>query len=31
MRLALARHDAFLRAGIETNGGRVFKTMSDER
>src|SRR5204863_6648712 len=29
MRLALARHDAFLRAAIETNNGHVFKTMGD--
>src|SRR5690242_18208370 len=29
MRLALARHDALLRAAIETNGGAVFKTMGD--
>jgi predicted ATPase/class 3 adenylate cyclase len=29
MRLALARHDALLRAAIETNGGVVFKTMGD--
>src|SRR5215468_1844169 len=29
MRLALARHDALLRAAIETNGGTVFKTMGD--
>lgn len=29
MRLALARHDALLRAAIDTNGGHVFKTMGD--
>jgi predicted ATPase/class 3 adenylate cyclase len=29
MRLALARHDALLRAAIETNNGHVFKTMGD--
>jgi class 3 adenylate cyclase len=29
MRLALARHDAVLRAAIETNNGHVFKTMGD--
>src|SRR6184192_4148059 len=29
MRGALARHDAILRAGIEANGGQVFKTMGD--
>src|SRR5215469_11758132 len=29
MRLALARHDALLRAAIETNGGTVFKTIGD--
>src|SRR5436309_6671416 len=29
MRLALARHDALLRAAIETNGGVVFKTVGD--
>src|ERR1051325_10793774 len=29
MRLAVARHDALLRAAIETNGGMVFKTMGD--
>src|SRR5579871_2619109 len=29
MRLALARHDALLRAAIETNGGHVFKTIGD--
>src|SRR5438067_246295 len=29
MRLALARHDARLRAAIETNGGHVFKTVGD--
>src|SRR5881394_1617955 len=29
MRLALARHDALLRAAIETNGGVVFKTIGD--
>src|SRR5215218_707463 len=29
MRLALARHDALLRAAIETNGGHVFKTVVD--
>src|SRR5437764_12333317 len=29
MRLALARHDALLRAAIETNGGHVFKTVGD--
>src|SRR5215468_2439741 len=29
MRLALARHDALLRAAIETNGGVIFKTMGD--
>src|SRR5438128_544222 len=29
MRLALARHDALLKAAIETNGGHVFKTMGD--
>src|SRR5947208_556103 len=29
MRLALARHDAFLRAAIETNRGHVFKTIGD--
>src|SRR5437762_13324399 len=29
MRLALARHDALLRAAIETHGGHVFKTMGD--
>src|SRR5438093_183253 len=29
MRLTLARHDALLRAAIETNGGHVFKTIGD--
>ncbi len=29
MRLALARHDALLRAAIETNSGTVFKTIGD--
>src|SRR5207247_700778 len=29
MELALARHDALLRAAIETNGGVVFKTIGD--
>src|SRR5438477_11155679 len=29
MALALARHDALLRAAIETNGGVVFKTVGD--
>jgi predicted ATPase/class 3 adenylate cyclase len=29
MRLALARHDALLRAAIETNNGYVFKTVGD--
>src|SRR5437764_9131423 len=29
MRLALARHDALLRAAIEANGGHVFKTIGD--
>jgi predicted ATPase/class 3 adenylate cyclase/Tfp pilus assembly protein PilF len=29
MREALARHDALLRAAIETNGGHVFKRMGD--
>ncbi len=29
MREALARHDALLRSAIESNGGRVFKTMGD--
>jgi predicted ATPase/class 3 adenylate cyclase len=29
MRLALARHDSFLRAAIETNRGYVFKTIGD--
>src|SRR5438034_3075778 len=29
MELALARHDALLRAAIETSGGEVFKTMGD--
>src|SRR5260221_250550 len=29
MRLALTRHDALLRAAIETNGGVVFKTIGD--
>src|SRR5436189_276951 len=29
MHLALARHDALLRAAIETNGGTVFKTIGD--
>src|SRR5947207_15398971 len=29
MRLARARHDALLRAAIETNGGVVFKTIGD--
>ena len=29
MELALARHDALLRAAIETNGGTVFKTIGD--
>ena len=29
MELALARHDALLRAAIETNGGSVFKTVGD--
>jgi predicted ATPase/class 3 adenylate cyclase len=29
MRAALARHDALLRAAIETNNGYVFKTMGD--
>ena len=27
MELAVARHDALLRAAIETNGGTVFKTV----
>src|SRR5262245_22428096 len=29
MRVALTRHDALLRAAIETNGGTVFKTIGD--
>ena len=29
MRADLARHDAILRAAIEANGGRVFKTVGD--
>src|ERR1051326_5233332 len=29
MRLALARHDALLRAAIETSGGGVLKTIGD--
>jgi predicted ATPase/class 3 adenylate cyclase len=29
MRLALARHDSFLRAAIESNQGHVFKTIGD--
>jgi predicted ATPase/class 3 adenylate cyclase len=29
MEAVLARHDALLRAAIETHGGRVFKTMGD--
>src|SRR5262245_2190712 len=29
MRLAMAHHDALLRAAIETNGGVVFKTIGD--
>jgi predicted ATPase/class 3 adenylate cyclase len=29
MRLALARHDALLRHGIEASGGEVFKTVGD--
>src|SRR5256886_6584009 len=29
MRLALARHDALLRAAIESNDGHVFKTVGD--
>src|SRR5207244_13395394 len=29
MRLALARHDALMRAAIESNGGVVFKTIGD--
>jgi hypothetical protein len=29
MQLALARHDAVLRAAIETNGGVVFKRVGD--
>src|SRR5205814_7358920 len=29
MRLALAHHDTFLKAAIETHGGRVFKTVGD--
>src|SRR5882672_10364190 len=29
MRLALSRHDALLRAAIETNDGVVFKTIGD--
>src|SRR5437762_1545228 len=29
MELALARHDALLKAAIETNGGVVFKTIGD--
>src|SRR5437762_12847208 len=29
MRLALARHDALLRAAIEAHGGHVFKTIGD--
>src|SRR5437764_6044334 len=29
MRLALARHDALLKAAIESHGGVVFKTMGD--
>src|SRR5437867_4092582 len=29
MRLALPRHDALLRAAIETNKGHVFKTVGD--
>lgn len=29
MQIALARHDALLRAAIESNGGRVFKTVGD--
>src|SRR5713101_2845169 len=30
MRRALARHDALLRAAVETNHGCVFKTMGDQ-
>src|SRR5207245_4935739 len=30
MRQALAHHDACLRAGIEAQGGHVFKTIGDE-
>src|SRR5947207_8388632 len=30
MQLALVRHDALLRAAIETNRGHVFKTMGDQ-
>ncbi|HEY5904054.1 MAG TPA: adenylate/guanylate cyclase domain-containing protein [Anaerolineales bacterium] len=29
MKLALARHDALLRAAVETNGGRLIKTTGD--
>src|SRR4051812_7258015 len=29
MRVALARHDALLRAAIEEHGGHFFKTMGD--
>jgi len=29
MQIALARHDVILRQGIETHGGRVFKTAGD--
>src|SRR5438105_10026712 len=29
MRLALARHDALLRAAIESHGGHIFKTIGD--
>src|SRR5947209_4799902 len=30
MQLALARHDALLRAAIQTHGGHVFKAMGDQ-
>src|SRR5437660_589220 len=30
MRVALARHDALVRAALETHGGRVFKTIGDQ-
>src|SRR5687768_12681321 len=30
MRVALTRHDALLRAAIESHGGHVFKTIGDQ-